>query len=161
MIMRKTFRSALAKDILRYIHLKQALGRQFEHASSVLFSLDRFLSDLGKPPADLPPVCAPPVATVPLACVPPVAAPPAAVSLPPVDAGTPVAPPVLLEAPPVVTLTTVDPPTAEEPPTPGAPPLVAFTGLSWPPQLETVSGMRKTSDKSRFRRSNILDPCVR
>ena len=55
MIMRKTFRSALAKDILRYIHLKQALGRRFENASSVLLSLDGFLSDLGKPPADLTP----------------------------------------------------------------------------------------------------------
>jgi integrase len=55
MIMRKTFRSVLAKDILRYIHLKQALGRQFDNASSVLLSLDRFLSDLGKPSADLTP----------------------------------------------------------------------------------------------------------
>jgi integrase/recombinase XerD len=55
MIMQKTFRSALAKDILRYIHLKQALGRRFENASSVLLSLDRFLSDLGKPSADLTP----------------------------------------------------------------------------------------------------------
>lgn len=55
MIMQKPFRSALANDILRYIHLKKALGRQFEHASSVLLSLDRFLSDLGKPPADLTP----------------------------------------------------------------------------------------------------------
>ena len=55
MIMQKPFRSALAKDILRYIHLKKALGRQFEHASSVLLSLDRFLSDLGKPAADLTP----------------------------------------------------------------------------------------------------------
>ena len=55
MIMQKTFRSALAKDILRYIHLKQALGCRFENASSVLLSLDRFLSDLGKPSADLTP----------------------------------------------------------------------------------------------------------
>ena len=30
MIMQKTFRSVLAKDILRYIHLKQALGLRFE-----------------------------------------------------------------------------------------------------------------------------------
>jgi integrase/recombinase XerD len=55
MIMRKTFRSALAKGILRYIHLKEALGRGFENASSVLLSLDGFLFDLGKPPADLTP----------------------------------------------------------------------------------------------------------
>jgi integrase/recombinase XerD len=55
MIMRKLFRSALAEDILRYIHLKQALGRRFENASRVLLSLDRFLSDLGKLSADLTP----------------------------------------------------------------------------------------------------------
>jgi hypothetical protein len=44
MSMQKAFRSALAKDMLRYIRLKQALGRRFENASSVLLSLDRFLS---------------------------------------------------------------------------------------------------------------------
>jgi integrase/recombinase XerD len=55
MIMEETFRSVLARDILRYIHLKQALGRQFENASSVLLSLDGFLYDSGRPAADLTP----------------------------------------------------------------------------------------------------------
>jgi hypothetical protein len=55
MVMQKTFRSAMAKDILRYIRLKQALGRHFENGSRVLLSLDGFLSDLGKPSADLTP----------------------------------------------------------------------------------------------------------
>jgi integrase/recombinase XerD len=55
MVMQKTFRSAMAKDILRYIRLKQALGRHFENGSRVLLSLDGFLSNLGKPSADLTP----------------------------------------------------------------------------------------------------------
>jgi integrase len=55
MVMQKTFRSAMAKDILRYIRLKQTLGRRFENASRVLLSLDGFLSNLGKPSADLTP----------------------------------------------------------------------------------------------------------
>jgi integrase/recombinase XerD len=55
MITQKTFRSVLAEDILRYIALKQTLGRHFERASRVLLSLDHFLVDLGKPPADLTP----------------------------------------------------------------------------------------------------------
>ena len=49
----KRFRSVLAKDILSYIAIKQALGRDFASAVSVLFSLDRFLFELRKPPADL------------------------------------------------------------------------------------------------------------
>ncbi len=49
----KRFRSVLAKDILRYIANKQALGRDFGSAASVLFSLDRFLFELREPPADL------------------------------------------------------------------------------------------------------------
>jgi integrase len=55
MSLQKAFRSALAKDILSYIRLKQALGRRFENASSVLLSLDRFLSDLSQPSANLTP----------------------------------------------------------------------------------------------------------
>jgi integrase len=55
MSMQKAFRSALAKDILSYIRVKQTLGRSFENASSVLLSLDRFLVNLGKPSADLTP----------------------------------------------------------------------------------------------------------
>ena len=55
MVMQKTPRSAMAKDILRYIRLKQVLGRHFENGSRVLLSLDGFLSDLGKPSADLTP----------------------------------------------------------------------------------------------------------
>lgn len=55
MVMQKAFRSAMAKDILRYIRLKQTLGRHFENGSRVLLSLDGFLSDLGKPSADLTP----------------------------------------------------------------------------------------------------------
>lgn len=49
----KRFRSVLAKDILRYIAIKQALGCDFGSAASVLFSLDRFLFELRKPPAGL------------------------------------------------------------------------------------------------------------
>jgi integrase/recombinase XerD len=55
MSMQKAFRSALAKDILSYIRVKQTLGRSFEGASSVLLSLDRFLVNLRKPSADLTP----------------------------------------------------------------------------------------------------------
>lgn len=55
MIMQNAFQSALAKDILRYVALKQALGRSFENASSVLLQLDRFLLELGKLCAELTP----------------------------------------------------------------------------------------------------------
>ena len=46
------FRSAFAKDALRYIALKRTLGRSFENATSVLLNLDRFLC-AGNPSADL------------------------------------------------------------------------------------------------------------
>jgi integrase/recombinase XerD len=48
-----TFRSCLAPDIVRYIALKQALGRRFDTASWILFWLDRFLCSLGEPASDL------------------------------------------------------------------------------------------------------------
>ena len=41
------FQSAIAADALRYITLKQSLGRQFEHATTVLFKLDGFLFEAG------------------------------------------------------------------------------------------------------------------
>ncbi len=49
----KTFQSCLAPDIVRYISLKQALGRRFESASWILRWLDRFLFSLGEPARDL------------------------------------------------------------------------------------------------------------
>ncbi len=55
MTLQNTFRSALAKDALRYVALKRTLGRSFENATSVLLNLDGFLLGLGKPPADLTP----------------------------------------------------------------------------------------------------------
>jgi len=55
MIRQSAFRSALAKDIRRYIALKQALGRCFESISVVLLRLDQFLFRLGKLSADLTP----------------------------------------------------------------------------------------------------------
>jgi integrase len=48
-----SFRSSVATDLMRYITLKQALGRRFESASRILLMLDRFLSKLGKPSPDL------------------------------------------------------------------------------------------------------------
>jgi integrase/recombinase XerD len=48
-----SFQSSLAKEIMRYISLKQALGRRFEGASMVLLGLDRFLCMLEKPSPDL------------------------------------------------------------------------------------------------------------
>jgi len=48
-----TFHSCLAPEMLRYISLKQALGRRFDTASCILLRLDRFLCSLGKPSPDL------------------------------------------------------------------------------------------------------------
>jgi integrase/recombinase XerD len=48
-----TFRSAIATDALRYVTLKQSLGRQFEHATTVLLKLDAFLLEVGGPTVDL------------------------------------------------------------------------------------------------------------
>lgn len=53
MITKDSFHSSVAAELIDYISLKQALGRSFQSASFVLFSLDRFLCDLGSPPADL------------------------------------------------------------------------------------------------------------
>ena len=47
------FKSCLAPDIVRYISLKQALGRRFDSASWILFWLDGFLCNLGEPARDL------------------------------------------------------------------------------------------------------------
>ncbi len=52
-ITQDSFQSSLATEIMRYISLKQALGRRFETASIVLLGLDRFLYKLGKPSPDL------------------------------------------------------------------------------------------------------------
>lgn len=43
------FQSSLATEMMRYISLKQALGRGFETSSWILLKLDRFLCKLGKP----------------------------------------------------------------------------------------------------------------
>ncbi|MGH9845588.1 MAG: tyrosine-type recombinase/integrase, partial [Blastocatellia bacterium] len=48
-----SFHSCLATDLKRYISLKQALGRRFQNASSILLKLDQFLCTLGRPAADL------------------------------------------------------------------------------------------------------------
>ncbi len=53
MIRQNTFRSVLARDILRYIAFKRALGRCFESISVVLLRLDQFLFGLGTLSADL------------------------------------------------------------------------------------------------------------
>jgi len=55
MIRQHALQSILATDIRRYIETKQALGRSFESISIILFKLDRFLFELGKPPSDLTP----------------------------------------------------------------------------------------------------------
>jgi integrase/recombinase XerD len=55
MIPQKAFRSVMAPDALRYIALKQALGRRFENATSVLLNLDGFLLGPGNTAADLTP----------------------------------------------------------------------------------------------------------
>jgi integrase len=47
------FQSAIAADAFRYITLKQSLGCQFEHATTVLLKLDGFLFEAGGPTADL------------------------------------------------------------------------------------------------------------
>jgi integrase/recombinase XerD len=50
---KNSFHSCLATDLKRYISLKQALGRRFQQASSILLKLDQFLCALEKPSADL------------------------------------------------------------------------------------------------------------
>ena len=52
-MMQDTFRSGLANDALRYIALKQTLGRRFENSIRVLANLDAFLLGFGNPPVDL------------------------------------------------------------------------------------------------------------
>ena len=41
--MTQTFQSSLAAEFKQYISLKQALGRRFDAAKSILVGLDRFL----------------------------------------------------------------------------------------------------------------------
>jgi integrase/recombinase XerD len=53
MITKDSFHSSVAAELIDYISLKQALGRSFQSASIVLSYLDRFLCELGSPPADL------------------------------------------------------------------------------------------------------------
>jgi integrase len=48
-----SFHSCLAADLKRYITLKQALGRRFQIASSILLKLDQFLCRQRQPSADL------------------------------------------------------------------------------------------------------------
>jgi hypothetical protein len=48
-----SFQSSLKADLIRYISLKQALGRQFNTTTYVLHRLDRFLCTLAKPSPDL------------------------------------------------------------------------------------------------------------
>lgn len=55
MNVQSAFRSAMAPDALRYIALKQALGRRFANATTVLLNLDSFLREAGNPAADLTP----------------------------------------------------------------------------------------------------------
>ena len=50
---KNSFHSSLAADLNRYISLKQALGRNFKNASSILLRLDQFLCSLGEPSVDL------------------------------------------------------------------------------------------------------------
>ena len=53
MIIKDSFQSSIAGDLIDYISLKQALGRSFQSASFILISLDRFLFKFSSPPADL------------------------------------------------------------------------------------------------------------
>ena len=53
MITKDSFHSSIAAELIDYISLKQALGRSFQSASHILAYLDRFLCELGSPPADL------------------------------------------------------------------------------------------------------------
>jgi integrase/recombinase XerD len=55
MIAKRVFRSTLAGDLLRYIALKQALGRCFARTSIILLRLDQFLCGPGMPSTDLTP----------------------------------------------------------------------------------------------------------
>jgi integrase len=52
---KNSFHFCLAPDLKRYISLKQALGRQFQNASSILLNLDQFLCAQDRPSADLTP----------------------------------------------------------------------------------------------------------
>jgi len=49
----RIFTSSIAAEFVEYIFLKQALGRIFQSAAIILSYLDRFLCELGSPPADL------------------------------------------------------------------------------------------------------------
>lgn len=49
----RAFQSSLANDAIRYIALKQALGRRFENSAGVLSHLDTFLHGSGDPSPDL------------------------------------------------------------------------------------------------------------
>ena len=53
MSIQSAFQSSLKADLIRYISLNQALGRQFKTTTYVLHRLDRFLCTLGKPSPDL------------------------------------------------------------------------------------------------------------
>lgn len=53
MITKDSFHSSIAAELVEYISLKQALGRFFQSAAIILSYLDRFLCELGSPPADL------------------------------------------------------------------------------------------------------------
>jgi integrase len=53
MEMKDSFQSSLATGMVRYISLKQALGRRFQSSSITLLKLDQFLCKLGKPSPDL------------------------------------------------------------------------------------------------------------
>ena len=53
MITEDSFHSSIAAELIDYISLKQALGRSFQNASIILSYLDRFLCEIGAPPADL------------------------------------------------------------------------------------------------------------
>lgn len=55
MIPQRSFRSVMAPDLLRYIALKEALGRRFQNATSVLVNLDGFLLAAGNTATDLTP----------------------------------------------------------------------------------------------------------
>jgi integrase/recombinase XerD len=48
-----SFHSCLAVDLERYISLKQALGRQYQNASTILLRLDQFLCAPERPSAEL------------------------------------------------------------------------------------------------------------
>lgn len=51
----RTFQSVMAADALRYIAVKETLGRHFGNATTVLLKLDAFLLKAGNPAADVTP----------------------------------------------------------------------------------------------------------